>query len=119
MKKTVLIIDDSFYMRSVLRKYLESAGYEVIGEAENGEKGIDMALELKPAVITLDIILPDMIGLDIIKVLKQEEGLASKIVLVSVVGQLAVIKRGLQLGADAYLIKPFNEEQLIEKLNTV
>ncbi|PHQ65177.1 MAG: hypothetical protein COB99_05510 [Sulfurimonas sp.] len=57
MKKTVLIVDDSFYMRSVLRKYLETAGYDVVGEAENGEKGIDLALSLKPAVITLDIIL--------------------------------------------------------------
>ena len=62
MQKTVLIIDDSFYMRSVLRKYLETAGYDVVGEADNGEKGIDLALSLKPAVITLDIILPDMVS---------------------------------------------------------
>lgn len=118
MQKTVLIIDDSFYMRSVLRKYLEAVGYDIIGEAENGEQGIDMALSLKPAIITLDIILPDMIGLDIIKVLRKEN-LASKIILVSVVGQLDVIKKGLQLGANAYLMKPFNEEQLIEKLKTI
>ena len=118
MNKTVLIIDDSFYMRSVLRKYLETAGYTVVGEAENGEQGIDMALSLKPAVITLDIILPDMVGLDIIKVLKTEN-LLTKIVLISIVEQSVVIKKGLELGANAYLMKPFNEEQFNDVLKQI
>lgn len=118
MQKTVLIVDDSIYMRSVLKKYLETAGYHVVAEAESAEIAIDMALALKPALITLDIILPDMVGLDIIKVLKKEN-LTSKIIIISVVEQTMVIKKGLELGADAYLMKPFKEEQLIETLEKI
>jgi two-component system chemotaxis response regulator CheY len=118
MQKTVLIVDDSIYMRSVLRKYLEAVGYNVIGEAENAEEAIDKALSLKPTVITLDIILPDMVGLDIIKVLKQEK-LQAKIILISVVEQATVIEKGLELGADAYLMKPFTKEQFIDILEKI
>jgi len=60
--------------------------------------------------------LPDMLGLDIIKALKDEE-CASKILMISAVGQQSVINTGLSLGADAYIVKPFTPEQLIEEVN--
>ena len=113
MKKTVLIVDDSMYMRTVIRDVLTEAGFEVIGQAANGEAAIDMALELEPDLITLDNILPDMVGTDIIPVLK-EEGVSSKIIMISAVGQQSVVDEGLSLGAHSYLVKPFTNEQLIE-----
>ena len=62
MSKTVLIVDDSLYMRTLIKNALIDAGFTVIGEAGNGESAIDLALELEPDLITLDNILPDMIA---------------------------------------------------------
>ena len=77
MSKSVLIVDDSLYMRTLIKDALEAGGYNVVGQAANGEEAIDLAFELQPDFITLDNILPDMIGTDILKVYK-EEGLRSK-----------------------------------------
>lgn len=118
MSRKVLIVDDSLYMRTLIKDALVQAGYEIVGEAENGETAIDLALELDPDIITLDNILPDMIGTDILRVLK-EEGLESQIVMISAVGQQSVIDEGMSLGAKDYIVKPFTSEQLVEVLSKV
>lgn len=117
MNKRVLIVDDSLYMRTMINSALTSAGYEVVGQAANGETAIDLAMELEPDLITLDNILPDMIGTDILRVLKQDEKLASKIIMISAVGQDSVIQEGMSLGAAAYVVKPFTTESLLEVIN--
>lgn len=116
MAKNVLIVDDSLYMRTVIKEALEVAGYRVIGQAANGEEAIDLAFDLRPDIITLDNILPDMIGTDILKVYT-DEGLPSKVIMISAVGQESVIQEGLSLGAKAYLVKPFTSDQLLSELN--
>ena len=118
MAKSVLIVDDSLYMRTIIKDALEEAGYEIVGQAANGEEAIDMAFELKPDIITLDNILPDMIGTDILRVYK-EEGLPSEVVMISAVGQEAVINEGLSLGAKHYIVKPFTSDKLLEALDTL
>ncbi|MDN5203807.1 response regulator [Fulvivirgaceae bacterium BMA10] len=116
MSKSVLIVDDSLYMRTLIRDALESSGFNIAGEASNGEEAIDMAFDLQPDIITLDNILPDMIGIDILKVF-QEEGLPSKVIMISAVGQESVIHEGLTLGAIGYIVKPFTSEKLIEQIS--
>ena len=116
MAKNVLVVDDSLYMRTVIKDALEQAGYHVVGQASNGEEAIDMAFDLQPDIITLDNILPDMIGTDILKVYTQE-GLLSKVIMISAVGQEAVIQEGLSLGAKAYIVKPFTSDQLLTEVN--
>jgi len=118
MAYQVLIIDDSLYMRTIIKDALTTEGYEVVGQAANGETAIDLALELQPDLITLDNILPDMLGLDVMKVLNKEN-LKSKVILISAVGQQSVIDEGLKLGASAYLVKPFTNEQLLETVKKV
>jgi two-component system, chemotaxis family, chemotaxis protein CheY len=113
MSKKVLIVDDSLYMRTLIKDALEEGGFTVIGQASNGEEAIDLAFELQPDVITLDNILPDMIGTDILKVYK-EEGLPSKVIMISAVGQESVIETGMSLGASDYIVKPFTSDQLIK-----
>jgi len=115
MGKNVLIVDDSLYMRTLIRDALESGGFHIVGEASNGEEAIDMAFELQPDIITLDNILPDMIGIDILKVFKEEQ-LPSKVIMISAVGQESVINEGLSLGAIDYVVKPFTSEKLMEKI---
>jgi two-component system chemotaxis response regulator CheY len=116
--KKVLVVDDSLYMRTLIKDALSGAGFEIVGMAENGEQAIDMAFEFEPDLITLDNILPDMLGLDIIKTLKAENS-PSKIIMVSAVGQQSVVDTGMALGADHYLVKPFTPEQLIQIINTI
>lgn len=108
----VLIVDDSTYIRSSLRTLLGEQGYEVVGEAKNGEMAIDLAMELKPDVITLDNILPDMTGLDILKTLKTGD-IRSKIIMISAVGQQSAIVDAMNNGAKHYLVKPFDDSELI------
>ena len=115
MSKRILIVDDSLLMRAIIKDSLEKSGYEIIGEAATGESAIDIALELNPDVITLDNILPDMIGTDILQVYKQEN-LKSKVILISAVGQDSAIEEGMRLGAHAYIVKPFTTEQLVEAI---
>ena len=115
MGKKVLIVDDSLYMRTLIKDALEEGGYEVVGQASNGEEAIDLAFELQPDIITLDNILPDMIGTDILKVYK-DEGLPSKVFMISAVGQDSVISEGLSLGAEDYIVKPFTSEQIIQAI---
>jgi two-component system chemotaxis response regulator CheY len=102
-------------MRTLIKDALESGGFLIVGQAANGEEAIDMAFELQPDFITLDNILPDMIGTDILRVYK-EEGLKSRVVMISAVGQESVISEGLSLGAKAYLVKPFTSEQLLNAI---
>jgi len=116
MSKSVLIIDDSMYMRTLISNALVENGYNVVGMAADGETAIEMSLELEPDVITLDNVLPDMLGLDILKVLK-EEGIVSTIVMVSAVGQQSVVDEGMSLGASDYIVKPFTTNDLVEKVN--
>lgn len=115
MNKKVLIVDDSLYMRTIIKDALIANGFEVVGQAANGESAIDMALDLQPDIITLDNILPDMLGLDILKTLKEEE-LEAKIIMISAVGQQSVVDEGLRLGLDDYIVKPFTPEQLAEAI---
>jgi len=116
MGKKVLIVDDSLYMRTLIKDALEEGGYEIVGQAANGEEAIDLAFELQPDIITLDNILPDMIGTDILKVYK-DEGLPSKVYMISAVGQNSVIEEGMSLGAEDYIVKPFTSEQLVKALS--
>jgi two-component system chemotaxis response regulator CheY len=118
MNKNVLIVDDSLYMRTIIKDALQQNGFHVVGQAANGEQAIDMAFELKPDIITLDNILPDMIGTDVLKVYR-EEGLRAKVVMISAVGQESVIQEGIALGAKAYIIKPFTTEHLLETVQAL
>lgn len=107
----VLIIEDSVYMRAVIRTVLTKYGMNVVGEAKNGVEAIDMALELSPDLITVDNVLPDMLGLDILKSLK-EEGLNAKKIMISAVGDNLTKSKAAKLGALAYIVKPFDSKEL-------
>ncbi|MCV9385196.1 response regulator [Reichenbachiella ulvae] len=115
---TVLIVDDSVYMRAVIRTVLIKEGHKIIGEAKNGEQAIDMAIELEPELITLDNVLPDMLGIDILRSI-QDEHLNSKVVMVSAVGNTEMREKAKSLGAHEYVVKPFEPGQLVKALNTM
>ena len=119
MMKKVLIVDDWMFMwQSIKSALLAIAKHAIIGEAANGDQGIELALELQPEIITMDNILPDMLGVDIIKELRKEE-IEAKIIMISAVGQDSIIEECKKSGANDYLVKPFTNETLIEKLDNL
>lgn len=112
MRKRVLVVDDTIYMRALIKDTLSKAGYEIVGEAPDGETAIDKAHELKPDLITLDNVLPDMLGLEVLKSL-QKTNLECRILMVSAVAQETMKAKGIELGAAGYLVKPFSTEGLL------
>lgn len=118
MKHKVLVVDDSYYMRVVLKNLLTDAGHEVVGEAGTGEEALSLADSKDPDLIMLDLILPDTTGLEVLKVIQKNKP-EQHVIIVSAVGQDMVVEEAIQNGADAYIVKPFNEENVIQVIDKV
>jgi len=87
----------------------------VIGEAENGEIGVDRYFELKPDLVTMDITMPVMDGINAIKKIKQKDS-AAKIIVVSAIGQKELVMEALKSGARDFIVKPFQADRIIETI---
>ncbi|MHB8156470.1 MAG: response regulator [Desulfocucumaceae bacterium] len=114
----VLIADDSLFVRSCLRKIFEDAGHEVVGEAENGQRAIDLYAETKPDVVTMDITMPEISGLEAIKSIKTTDP-SAKIIVVSAMGLDPVIKEAFSYGANGFITKPFVPDKVLDEVKAV
>lgn len=109
MVKRVLIVDDSNFMRMSIKNILSKHGHTVVGEAENGEMGVEKYKELSPDLVTLDVTMREMGGLEALhEIIKYDVN--AKVIMVSAMGQEPIVKAAIRLGAKAFLVKPFNEE---------
>src|SRR5690606_9492278 len=105
MGKTVLVVDDVAFVRKTLIEILSEAGYEVIGEAEDGEQAIEKYRTLRPAVVTMDVVMPKLGGIDATRaILKQDKN--AVIVMVSAMDQMNLIMEAIHAGARDYIQKP-------------
>ncbi len=111
--KRVLITDDAMFMRLSLKSILEKNGFEVVGEAENGEVAIEKYKLLKPDIVTLDITMPIMDGVETLKHIKAFDKNA-KIIMISAMGQEKIVRDAVMAGAIGFVIKPFNEETIVK-----
>jgi len=116
--KKVLIADDAAFMRMAIRKLLEKNGFEVVGEAENGRVAVKKYKELKPDVVTMDITMPEMTGIEALKSIKEFDP-GAKVVMISAMGQEVLVKESIMFGAKSFIVKPFKEEHVIMTLNKV
>ncbi|MBR1597847.1 MAG: response regulator [Lachnospiraceae bacterium] len=107
----VLIVDDSRTSRKILKGILESEGYDVIGEATNGQEGYDKYAELKPDVVTMDITMPVLDGISALKKIKGDFPEA-KVVMVTAAGQKTKMVEAIRSGANEFVAKPFEPENL-------
>ncbi|MDI6781977.1 MAG: response regulator [bacterium] len=116
----ILIVDNSLFMRKILRKMLAEAGYDVVGEAADGASAIQKYRELKPDLVTMDIVLPDieMNGIETLKWLTKIDPDA-RIVMVSAVGYEELINEVLSIGAKDFVVKPFKQEVLLRTVQYV
>lgn len=114
----ILIVDDAAFMRMMLKDILTRNGYEVCGEGINGKDGIDKFKELKPDLVTLDITMPEMTGLDALKEIMKLNPDA-KAVMCSAMGQQAMVIEAIQSGAKDFIVKPFQADRVIESIKKV
>ncbi|WP_135612983.1 response regulator [Methanococcoides sp. AM1] len=114
----VLIVDDTAFMRKLLKNILFGAGFDIAGEAENGNQAVEMYRELNPDVVTMDIVMPDMNGIDALKQIKSLDN-GAKVVMCTAIGQEKIVKTAIKLGAKGYIIKPFQAPKVLEEIKKV
>lgn len=107
----VMIVDDVEWFRKTIRTMLEMRGYHVVGEAASGEEAVPLALELKPDIITMDLIMSGMDGVEAIERIRGRLP-NTKIVMITQESKPSVVMKSLRAGADNFLMKPFDEKSL-------
>lgn len=112
----ILIVDDALFMRCRLRQILEKGEYNNIAEAENGYSAIEKFRELRPDITTMDITMPDINGIKVIRLIREIDSEA-RIIVISALGYAPMIKKAIIAGASDFLIKPFKEENVIKVIN--
>lgn len=114
----VLIVDDAAFMRKLLKNILFSGGFDIVGEAENGKQAVELYKKLRPDIVTMDIIMPEMNGIEALKEIKKIDPNA-KVVMCTAVGQEQMVKTAIKFGAKGYIVKPFQAPKVIEELKKV
>lgn len=111
----ILIVDDSLFIRKTMREFLKAGSHDVAGEAENSEQALTLYRELKPDLVTMDIIMPRESGLEAIRRIREYDPNA-RIVVVSAMGQKKVVSQALELGAKGMVLKPVRAAELLARI---
>jgi two-component system chemotaxis response regulator CheY len=114
--KKVLIVDDTKFMRDILKNILKKKDLEIIGEASNGKEAVLKYQELKPDLVTMDIIMPEMDGIEAVKKIIQVDP-SARILMCSAMGQQALVIEAIQAGARDFVIKPFQPARVLEAVD--
>ena len=114
----ILIVDDSTVMRKNLHSIFTNNGHEVVGEAADGRQAILLYSELKPDLVTMDITMPKMTGVEVVKHIINKDSKA-KIIMISALNQKQMVFQALKNGAKHYIIKPIESSQLLGVVNEV
>jgi len=115
MSENVLIVDDSDFMRNLLREILDEE-HQIVGEAENGVEAVELYRESEPNVVMMDIAMPIRDGIDATAEIKDESPGASVIMCTSV-EQEEMMKEAIKAGADGYITKPFQKPNVLEAID--
>ncbi len=113
MSKRVLIVDDALFMRAMLRDIFEPAGWQIIAEANNGEQAIAAYKTHQPDLVTMDIVMPELGGIDALKKILADSP-AARIVVCSALEQEGLILEAINAGARDFIVKPFKSAQVLE-----
>jgi len=114
----VLIVDDAAFMRMMIKDILEKNGFEVVGEGNNGLKGVELYKVEKPDIVTMDITMPEMDGIEAVKAIKAFDP-AAKIIMCSAMGQQTMVMDAIRAGARDFIVKPFQADRVLEAIKKV
>ena len=118
MAHRVLVCDDAIFMRTMISDILTSAGYEGVGEAEPGVQAIERYKALKPDLVTMDIVTPEIGGIDAVRDIYKGDPTV-KILMCSAMGQQALVVEAIQAGAKDFVVKPFQPSRVLEAVQRV
>lgn len=114
----ILIADDASFMRMMLKDILVKGGHTVVGEAENGKVAIEKYKSLSPDLVTMDITMPVMEGIEAVKHIR-EINPEAKIIMCSAMGQQDMVIQAIQAGAQEFIVKPFHGERILTSISKV
>jgi two-component system, chemotaxis family, chemotaxis protein CheY len=114
----VLVCDDAIFMRTMISDILSQAGFEIVGEAESGLQAVEKFRQLKPDLVTMDIVMPDMGGIEAVREICKGDPDA-KILMCSAMGQQALVVEAIQAGAKDFVVKPFQPSRVLEAVQRV
>ena len=118
MSHSVLVCDDASFMRTMISDILSQAGYEIVGEAETGVQAVEMYKQLNPDLVTMDIVMPDMGGIDAVReIIGHDPG--ARVLMCSAMGQQALVVEAIQAGAKDFVVKPFQPSRVLEAVQRV
>jgi len=118
LQRTVLVCDDSAFMRAMLGEILTQAGLEVVGEARSGLEAIQKFREQRPDLVTMDLLMPDMGGIDAVREIVSLDP-AARVLMCSAMGQQSLVLEALQAGARDFVVKPFQPSRVLEAVERV
>lgn len=110
-----MIVDDAIFMRMKLKDILEKNGYEVVAEAQNGADAIEKYKAEKPDIVTMDITMPEMNGIEALQKIKKIDP-SAKVIMCSAMGQQAMVMEAIQSGALDFIVKPFETDRVIDSI---
>ena len=111
--KKIMIVDDSLIIRQRLRELFKNKGFEVVAEVESGEKALIKFRECRPEIVTMDIALPGMNGIEAVKKLMEIDS-SVKIIMLTGMGERTMVLKAIKLGALNFIVKPFQEDKVIK-----
>ncbi|MBE6913438.1 MAG: response regulator [Ruminococcaceae bacterium] len=111
----IMVVDDAAFMRITIKNMLQKSEYEVVGEAENGRIAVERYAELRPDIVTMDITMPEMDGLEALKAIVKMDPNA-KVIMVSAMGQEAMVRDAVLSGAKGFIVKPFKEDGILSAI---
>jgi two-component system, chemotaxis family, chemotaxis protein CheY len=114
----ILVVDDAIFMRSMIRDIFARGPFVIAGEAENGVEAVRLYRELKPDLITMDIVMPQMDGITALKEIVRLDP-AAKVVMCSALGQEALIAEAIEAGASDFIVKPFQPGRVLKVVQSV
>ncbi len=118
MAVRVLVVDDAAFMRHMIKNILKGMDYEVVGEAADGQEACKLYEQLKPDLVTLDLVMPNMGGLEALKQIRTHDPKA-RVVVISAIDQREPLMEALKTGAADYVVKPFEKDRVQEAMRRV
>jgi len=112
----ILVVDDAAFMRLNLKNILGEFGHEVVGEAENGKQAVEKYRDLEPDLVTLDITMPEMDGIEAAGKIKEIDKDVKMIMCSAIMGQQAMVIKAIEAGAKDFIVKPFNKDRIKEAI---